>query len=139
MKSTTTISLDLQDFLLAARVRGSADELAEGARIVDAVHSESVRVGADRVLVDFSALGGAMASDYQLELEQYAAARFARTRCALVLPPDCVADHAAPAGASKFAVFGSVAEAFAWLQARRAAPAFAAPAARPVHTLVHFL
>ena len=139
MASTLTISLDLHDSLLVARVRGSADELAEGERIVDAVHAEGARAGAARILVDFGALRGAMAAEYQLELEQYTAARLAGAKCALVLPPDCVADRAPPGDRSRFAVFGGVEEAFGWLQARRGATPVAAPTARPAHTLVHLL
>jgi hypothetical protein len=139
MNSALTISLALQDGLLTARVRGSADELAEGARIVDAVRAESVRVGATRALVDFGALGGTMTLEYQSELEEYAAARLGRLKCALVLPPDCAVDPAPPPEGAKFAVFGALAGAFEWLQARRAGPGPAAPRARPEHTLVHLL
>lgn len=138
MNSALTISLDLEEGLLVARVQGSADDLVEGERVLDAIHAGSVRVGAGQVLVDFGALGGAMANDYEAELEQYVAARFARVKCALVLPPDCVAEPAAPRG-SRFAVFGSVDEARGWLRARRPAATFGAESARPAHTLVHLL
>jgi hypothetical protein len=138
MNSTLTISLDLQDGLLTAHVRGRADELAEGARAVDAIGAESVRLGAQRVLVDLGALGGSMVPGYQLEFEQYAAARLARWQCALVLPAGSVTgDELAPGGA-KFAVFGTQAAALGWLQARSAAP-MATPRTRPAHSLVHLL
>jgi hypothetical protein len=139
MNSTMTISLDLQGSLLTARVRGYADELAEGSRIVDAVRAEALRVGADSAMVDFSDMGGAMAREYQLELEQYAGARMGRVKCALVLPADCVVDGQPPAASARFAVFGATDSAVDWLQARQPARAMAAPARRPEHTLVHLL
>ncbi|HEY8051015.1 MAG TPA: hypothetical protein VIE63_17715 [Ramlibacter sp.] len=139
MNKAMTISLELQDSLLTARVRGHVDDLAEGTRVLDAVGAESMRVGADRALVDFSELRGSLMQDYQAELAQYASARLGRLRCALLLPPLFDGERRGVSTASGLASFETEPAALDWLQQRMGAQAHSAPTRAPARTLVHLI